>query len=609
MPPQLLTTWGPVAYLGAMSIGVNRERGRAPSGRADRATGRHLARRRDRQKLAGITGSGTVISDDRQRGSHGDRRIAAYEAALAVAKEVTPDGVLQCIVNRARDVVPARYAALGVADEQGRIVQFVTSGLTPEERALIGPLPEGHGLLGELIRERAPLLISDIEADPRSVGFPPGHPPMRTLLGVPIVLGEQVLGNLYLAERWDAQPFDQDDLSALQVLAIHAAAAIDRAHAYQRAEEQRDQLRIILDSLPAGILIMGTPDAQTELANAAACDMVFGAPTLPGVLPVFGRDMQMLRADGTPLSHEQRLEVRAALQQGEVIRNQQFLLEGADGRRVPVLAQIAPLPNAAGVVDRAVLVLQDITRLREAEQLQDDFLSLVSHEFRTPLTTIHGGAHLLANQGGTLDDETRQELLDDIVTESDRLDQMLANMLTLTAVMAGRLPVRTEPLLLEPLAWATAAEVAGHAQDHDFQIEIRADLPPCEGDPALLAQVLRNLYENAVKYSPAGGAVRTTASTDGRTVAIQVADSGIGIASDDVDRVFGRFHRVGADPSVRGMGLGLYLSRHLVEAQGGRIAASSPGPGQGATFSITLPLARGWQDDPETKTSDMPDRG
>jgi signal transduction histidine kinase len=543
------------------------------------------------------------MASDRQCGSHGDRRIAAYEAALAVAREVTPEAVLQRIVDTAREVVPARYAALGVADEQGRMTQFITSGITTEERALIGPLPEGLGLLGELIRERAPLLIPDIADDPRSVGFPPMHPPMQTLLGVPILLGRRVLGNLYVTEREGEAPFDKDDLAALQILATHAAAAIDRAQVYYRVEEQRDQLRIILDSLPTAVMIVAAPNGQTELANAAACALSFGSASPPSAVPVYGRDFQLRQTDGTPLSLEQRMEARAQLLQGDVIRNHQYLLESADGRRIPVLAQIAPLANAVGVVDRAVMVLQDITRLREAEQLKDDFLSLVSHEFRTPLTTIHGGAHLLTNQSGTLDEKTRRVLLDDIVTESDHLDQMLANMLTLTAVMAGRLPVRTEPLLLEPLAYTTAAEVAAHAPDHQFLVEIPADLPPSEGDPALLTQVLRNLYENAVKYSPGGGAVRTTASTEDRKVTIHVADSGIGIAANEVDRVFERFHRAGADPAVRGMGLGLYLSHHLIEAQGGRIAASSPGLGQGATFSVTLPLARDWGDEQEAKRS------
>jgi signal transduction histidine kinase len=125
-----------------------------------------------------------------------------------------------------------------------------------------------------------------------------------------------------------------------------------------------------------------------------------------------------------------------------------------------------------------------------------------------------------------------------------------------------------------------------------------------EADPALLEQVLRNLYENAVKYSPDGGEIRTTATSDGTTVAVHVADQGIGIAQDHIGQVFTRFRRPGAPPTLRGMGLGLYLSRHLVEAQGGTIDVASPGPGLGATFTVTLPIAWGWVAEPEPRAEE-----
>jgi signal transduction histidine kinase len=527
--------------------------------------------------------------------------LAAYEAALVVASEVDLAAVLQRIVDLAREVVPAHYAALGVADDDGRIVQFITSGITPEQRAALGPLPQGHGLLGALIRARTPLLIPDIAQDPRSVGFPPHHPPMKTLLGVPILLGDRVLGDLYLTERKGGQPFTEDDLAAVQILAAHAATAIDRARLYQqveqgrrRAEEQRDQLRTILDNLPSGVLIQAAPDGRIELANAAGVEMLLG-PALPvGTLPAYGRDYRVLQADGMPLPSDQRPELLAL--HGETVRNRQLTLERWDGTRLPILLQAAPLRDATGAVSRAVVVLQDITRLREAEQLKDDFLSLISHEFRTPLTAIHGGAHLLARQGEALDQATRDELLADIVAESSRLDQMLANLLSLAAVMAGRLQPTTEPVLVAPLAQRVGAEVAARSPGHSFVVDLPSDLPPVEGDPELLAQVLRNLYENAVKYSPDGGTVRTSAIGDGERVTIRVTDQGIGIAPEHVAAVFERFRRPGADPTVRGMGLGLYLSRLLIEAQGGHIAASSPGIGQGSTFSIDLPVARGWHD-------------
>jgi two-component system sensor histidine kinase KdpD len=280
--------------------------------------------------------------------------------------------------------------------------------------------------------------------------------------------------------------------------------------------------------------------------------------------------------------------------QGERIHNQQLMLQRQDGSQVPIAAHAAPLGADVFGSSHAIVVVQDVAQLRQAEQLKDDFLALVSHEFRTPLTAIHGGAHLLADAGQSLDEETRRELLADVVAESERLDRMLGNMLSLANVMAGRLPVETEPVLIAPLARRAAESAASRSALHEFFVEIPKDIPPVEADPDLLDQVMRNLYENAVKYAPGGGPIRTTATRDGRWVTITVTDTGIGIASEHVATVFERFRRVGADPRVRGMGLGLYLSRHLVEAQGGHISASSPGPGLGASFSVTLSVAREW---------------
>ncbi|HEU0164174.1 MAG TPA: ATP-binding protein, partial [Thermomicrobiales bacterium] len=244
-----------------------------------------------------------------------------------------------------------------------------------------------------------------------------------------------------------------------------------------------------------------------------------------------------------------------------------------------------------------VIVFQDMTRLREAEQLKDDFLSLVSHEFRTPLTAIHGGARLLGSQRDQLDDRTKDELLADIVLESARLDQMLANMLQLAEVMAGRLTPSTEPVLVTPLIRRVVQEMKVRLPDTEWSIEIPPGLPPVEGDPSLLQQVLRNLYENAIKYTTGHAFIRTTAEVDEHGVEIHIIDNGIGIAAEHVPFVFERFRRPGADPAVRGMGLGLYLCHNLMTAQGGRIRVESHGIGMGTTFSIALPIASGWDAD------------
>lgn len=530
--------------------------------------------------------------------------VAAYEAALAVASELDLDTLLQRIVDLSRRVVPVRYAALGAADDLGDVVGFHTSGIAPETQAVLGPSPTGHGLVGLLIEKGQPLIVPDITAHPRSVGFPANHPPMGSLLGTPIQLGDKTLGNLYLCDRVDGKPFTAADLEAIQVLAAHAASAIERARLYGqvrearvRAEEQRDHLRVILDNLLTGVLIHSQPAARIELANASALDLLLSPDRPPGFLPVYGRDFELLQADGLPLPSDARPAVRAL--RGETVRNRQLLVLRRDGQTVPVLAQASPLRDAAGEVQRAVAVYQDMTRLRQAEQIKDDFLSLISHEFRTPLTAIRGGAQLLAGQAADLDADTRDELLRDIAVESERLERMLGNMLSLAAIQAGRLEASTEPVLLAPLARRVSADVARWSPNHRFVVDLPPDLPPAEGDPDLLAQVLRNLYENAVKYAPDGGTVLTSAAAEDTAVALTVHDGGVGIAAEHVPHVFERFRRPGADPTVRGMGLGLYLSRLLIETQGGSIEAASAGPGRGAAFTVRLPIARGWCDDGE----------
>jgi two-component system sensor histidine kinase KdpD len=272
------------------------------------------------------------------------------------------------------------------------------------------------------------------------------------------------------------------------------------------------------------------------------------------------------------------------------------MLARTDRPPLPVAVHAAPLQHGPDGPARSIVFVQNMTQVRQAEQLKDDFLALVSHELRTPLTAIHGGARLLAGATG-LDAATRAELLADVVTESERLDRLLGNLISLTNVAAGRLRASTEPVLIAPLARRVAQETGARSPTRSFIVDVAPDIPAVEADPDLLEEVLRNLYENAVKYSPQGGAVLTTAVQEAGEVAIRVTDEGIGIAPEHVGTIFERYRRVGGDPTVRGMGLGLYLSRGLVEAQGGRIEASSPGPDQGATFTVTLPVARGWAEE------------
>jgi signal transduction histidine kinase len=172
----------------------------------------------------------------------GDRRL--IEAGMALVSELSLDAVLLRIVELAVDLTGARYGALGVLAADGRsIEEFITVGITAEERAALGDPPTGHGLLGALIREARPLRIPDIGADPRSVGFPPNHPPMKSLLGAPITGRGKVFGNIYLTDKQDADAFDEEDERVLVVLATQAAVAVENARLYDETERSGRELQ------------------------------------------------------------------------------------------------------------------------------------------------------------------------------------------------------------------------------------------------------------------------------------------------------------------------------------------------------------------------------
>lgn len=176
---------------------------------------------------------------------------AVNAAGLALTSELDRNEVLQRVADQARAVANAKYAALGVFNDEGTVETFTTSGISQEERARIGPLPRGLGLIGHLQQERKPLLLRDLHEHPASIGFPKNHPPMRSFLGTPIVLRGEPLGNLYLTEKQGAEEFTVDDAEALETLAAQAAIAIENARLYEQAErisvlEERQRIRMDL---------------------------------------------------------------------------------------------------------------------------------------------------------------------------------------------------------------------------------------------------------------------------------------------------------------------------------------------------------------------------
>jgi len=533
----------------------------------------------------------------RERANFSRKLEALHAASLAITADLSLDTVLQRIVDLARELVDATYAALGIADPGGRIIEFWTSGITAEQRAAIGHTPHGRGLLGVLIRERRVLRVPDIARDPRSAGFPPHHPPMTNLLGVPLIFQDRVLGDLYLTDKRGAPDFDDEDERLVSMLAAQAAVAIANAQLYaamqrqyQRAEARRRELQTIIDSIPSAVVI-ADERGQRVMINAAGRALFGDLVDRDGdsALP-YSAVAGFYRPDGTayPVGS---LPLDVAMRERQVLQDVEIVLERPDGRRLTILSNVAPLLDEEGRLTGGVGVFRDITAFKEAEQLKDDFLSLVSHELRTPLTTIHGGVRTLLRHYRQLDPATFESLLSDVADESERLTRLVSNMLDLSRIRAGRLRLETEPFLLEPVIRRAAEAAAPKLAGRSLTLAIADDLPPVEGDADRIEQVLRNLLENAGKYVPAGGHVAISARAAPPVVVVTVADDGPGIPTDQLARIFERFHRVERpDRQTSGAGLGLYLSRHLIEAHGGKLWVESQ-PGQGSQFSFSLPIA------------------
>jgi GAF domain-containing protein len=226
-----------------------------------------------------------------------ERYERLLEAGLALSSELSLPAILQRIVELAAGIAGARYGALGVLGPDGRITEFVTTGVTPEQRAAIGHIPVGRGILGVLIDEAVPLRLRDIATDPRSVGFPPNHPPMRSFLGAPVTARGQVFGNIYLTEKQGAAEFDAEDERALVLLAAQAGVAVENARLYEEAAARARRLEA-LRAITVAILA-GSDDAGEPVGLVArhARELV-GADLATLAVPAGEGELVVEAADG-----------------------------------------------------------------------------------------------------------------------------------------------------------------------------------------------------------------------------------------------------------------------------------------------------------------------
>jgi two-component system phosphate regulon sensor histidine kinase PhoR len=254
---------------------------------------------------------------------------------------------------------------------------------------------------------------------------------------------------------------------------------------------------------------------------------------------------------------------------------------------------VTAAPVRAEGASGAVLVLHDITELRRLERVRRDFVANVSHEFKTPLTAIQGFAETLL--AGALEDQANRGRFVEIIREhARRLARLTDDLLKLSRIEAGRLELEIRPVSVAALvnACVETTRLRAEAKGLRIQVDLPEGIPAVRGDGPQLGEVLQNLLDNAVLYTPSGGRIEVAAHSNGRSTIFTVADTGIGIPESDLERIFERFYRVDSARSreAGGTGLGLAIARHIVEAHGGSIWVESA-VGQGSRFHFSVPFA------------------
>jgi signal transduction histidine kinase len=382
---------------------------------------------------------------------------------------------------------------------------------------------------------------------------------LRSHVTVPLAAPEgRRLGVLTVATAESRRQLSPDDVAVLIELGRRAGISLDHAALFMEVARRRDELTAVIEAIDDPVLVAEL-DGQVRSQNVAARRVLgdsLGA-RLDDVLAA------LPQVDGRP-------GVRRAGESGRFV--------------MPIV-----FDTRAGTANARIAVLRDTTNLLENEAARDAFVGMLSHELRTPITTIFGTAQILQRP---LDEAVRAELLADLAGETDRLLRLVEDLLVLSRFEQGRLEIAAEPVLIQRLVNTALARAAASHPGLRVEVATPEDLAPAQADATYVEQVLRNLISNAVKYAGETGRIQVRAEmgSDG-LIHLMFEDDGPGIPEHDVERVFALYERLGDRAFKPGAGIGLFVCRRLVEAMGGRMWVRRGAMG-GACFELTLPPVR-----------------
>ncbi len=525
-------------------------------------------------------------------------------ASLRINESLDFETVLREVLESARSLTDAAYGMITLIDEAGEVEvdAVLSSGLSPDENQQLWNWPEAHKLFEYLGATRAPLRLADLGSHTAALGLPELRLPMPVspslaFLAAPLQNGGVTVGHFFLAEKEGGGEFSQDDEEILVLFASQAAMVI--ANARRRRDEQRAQkdLQTLIDTSPVGIVVFDARTGKPVSYNREASRIVevLSPPDEP--LEQLLEVLTVRRADGRELSLSE-FPMVPALSIAETVRAEEIVLVGPDGRSITTLVNATPTHSEDGAdVESVIVTLQDMTSAGELERLRAEFLAMVSHELRAPLTSIKGSVTTLLQTPSDLDPAEMLQFHRIIDEQADYMRDLIGDLLDIARIKAGELSVAPEPVEVVRLVDEARTRILSGVAMQDFAVDLPPGIPLVMADRRRIVQVLTNLLTNAFRYSQDPSAISVSARREDTHIAISVSDKGAGLAAATLPHLFSRFSRTEADDESAhdsgGVGLGLAISKGIVEAHGGRIWAESEGLGLGARFTFTLPLPEG----------------
>jgi signal transduction histidine kinase len=551
-----------------------------------------------------------------------ERRLRrVLEIGSTVVSELDLEAVLHRVLEEARELTGARYAALGVLDaDKEALERFITVGTSDETRQQIGDPPHGRGILGLLIRDPRPLRLADLGADPRSYGFPPGHPPMGSFLGVPIVIRGEAYGNLYLTDKQDADVFDADDEEATELLAGWAAIAIDNARAYSSEQQRRVELEQAVHALEATTAIARALGGETDLDRILELIVHRARALLAArnvVLLLNENDELRVRACAGPLAdavHDIRIPIDGSVG-GEIVRSMRsrridevrthlrFALAERVDAEVGVLVPLVFRGRALGVLE-AFDREDGVDFSADDEQLLVSFAASAATAVATAQTaanealrrSMHASERERSRWARELHDDTLQQLagLKMLLSgarrqgSAQRLEQAVGlalDQIDDSIAELRRLIVDLRPAALDDLGLADAVDslVERVQRSSGLKTTVRIDigderLPRALEDTAY--RIVQEALTNVVKHAGATRIDVTLLCAD-ETLRIGVVDDGSGL-----------------DPTVETGGFGLIGMRERVALASGTLTIAAT-PSGGTAIDVRLPLGLPAPDAPD----------